>query len=160
MKPTIYLKRLNNEVMDLIQDNYAPIHITHHSDRSEVTICKKQLVIPNTYPFIPPELYIQIHNQKPQSYTQLLKCPSNRVQLLMANHKIGCLCCSSILNSINWTPSTTIRDILDDVRNTYELKRNIMALIMIDAIMLKRKITDDIGSLIKPFIYPSFDHKG
>lgn len=94
----------------------------------------------NNYPFKPPKLEI---NSKPYSDIYYLNINSyDFKQKLLKYHKIRCLCCETKLCSDNWTPSYTMKHILNEIDHFKNICRHIIYRIIVDVIKRKYLIDD------------------
>jgi ubiquitin-protein ligase len=74
-------------------------------------------VLPNDYPFKPPNVIINGKN-----YTSFLKFTSReKLNVLKSLTNKGCLCCSTITCSDNWSPALTFIDIISEINNNFKL---------------------------------------
>jgi ubiquitin-protein ligase len=94
--------------------------------------------IAEDYPFRPPKIYYNNY-----SYAELLKM-SGRAELLMLK-KIknrDCYCCASFCCSDNWTPTTTLTHIINEIKQMKKIKRDLINKMIADKIIAKYLIND------------------
>lgn len=96
-----------------------------------------KFVISIHYPYKPPDLYINNKN-----YGQYLRCPNKFLNVLKYISNIECFCCSSCTCPGNWTPSITLKYIIEESEYNSKIKHNIMIKIFLDQIKDKYLISD------------------
>ena len=120
----------------VIKEDSKIIFVIEKTYKNEKKIIYKFL-ISNHYPFLPPDLYI--NNKK---YGQYLKCPNKFLNVLKYIRGIDCFCCSSCICDGNWTPSMTLKYIIEESEYNTNTKHNIMIKIFLDQIKDQYLISD------------------
>ena len=141
---TILKKRIFNEIK-YIEKNLPQYIITELNILNNITYI--QIITPKhnklifelscDYPFKPPS-YVKCNNK---DYHYSLKKMPKTIEYLYYNkddmyyqenkkitllNKTHCICCDSLLCADNWSPSSTIYDILNEISTHNKLKNKIM----------------------------------
>lgn len=149
-KDNTFIKRWNIEFLDFHKKKeYKNIQMNLCNDEIRVTIENYTFILSNKYPFYPPKVLIR---NKP--YLNYLKYPmSERIQDILHEQKISCMCCSSICNKNMWSPANQIRDILQEIKRVNEIKKYVKNYLIIDDICRTKNIdTETIGMLVLEFL--------
>ena len=137
MNPKVINRRLNSEIKQVI-DNYDEItFISLEKENIQLMFKRKNnryvFSIPANYPFVPPKLTINDINQ--QSFFNL---GSMRfVKMLKYISGIDCLCCDSYLCHNNWTMSTNLNQVIEQIEKYKTLKYLIFVKILLEKIKEK-----------------------
>ena len=144
-----HLKRIQNEIPDILE-KYNNINVFYSKHYTKIIIRNNIIFIlePN-YPFNPPQIII---NNVP--YIHFLKAPSPRINNLFQYFSISCPCCNTITCMHNWSPSTRITTIMEEINKTNQLKTKIKYKMAVDDICTQKNIdTNSIGRYILQFLY-------
>lgn len=96
---------LDSLVLTIIDNNITPQFNTF------------SFVLPNEYPFRPPNVIINGEN-----YTSLLKFTTReKINVLKSLTNKGCLCCTTVTCYDNWSPALTFTDIISEIKNNLNL---------------------------------------
>lgn len=148
----IVRKRLTRECENLYL-TYPNLSLNVISGKTELTITdnfinkkhKYKLVFKETYPFKPPDIY---YND--ETYLELLKLKNKEEKDIVKKLKNkDCLCCDSFYCNDNWSPSITLKSIVDEIREIVLFKKTINEIIIANKIKAKYLIDDiDINSYL------------
>jgi len=145
--PSVRRKRISAE-LKLFINKFGSINLsfTTDSDSLILTIVDNNItpqfntfsfVIPNDYPFKPPNVIINGKN-----YTNLIKMNnSEKLNILKSLTNKSCLCCNTITCYDNWSPALTFIDIISEVNNNLRLIDKI--LLQISFNKFKQLLHDD-----------------
>jgi len=100
---------------------------------------KYEFIINNNYPFVSPNIFYQNY-----PYSDYLRPKYNKKHFKIFN-KItnkNCLCCASYICSLNWTPATTLNNIIKEIHQVRKDRRNVLNKIFADIIKTKYLIDD------------------
>ena len=144
-------KRIVNELVEF-KNTGACIHVEfqeNYTNFNNSTI--KIYIIPNegdtiysftitrSYPFNPP-INFNINNK---DYKQYLKINSSKtIEELRTNYGIQCLCCSSIYCGGKWSPSLSIKNLINEFKQMNKYRREIINRILVNKIVDKYLVTD------------------
>ena len=134
-------KRMKTDIERLLSFKNAHVE-THIFDNHDCIIFNNnkinaQFVLNNMHPFRPP-INIMVNNFE---YLTLLRC--NNTYLKMLNINKECLCCESLICKNNWTVTTNIYNLMDEIFINMNIKSRIVELI--HALKIKEKyLIDDI----------------
>ena len=105
-----FINDLDSLVLTIIDNNITPQFNTF------------SFVLPNEYPFRPPDVIIN-----GQNYTSLIKF-TNREKLnaLKSLTNKSCLCCSTITCYDNWSPALKFIDIISEIKHNLKLVDKIL----------------------------------
>jgi ubiquitin-protein ligase len=145
--PSVRRKRISAELKLFINKfGYINLSFTTDSDSLILTIVDNNItpqfntfsfVIPNDYPFKPPNVIINGKN-----YTNLIKMNnSEKLNILKSLTNKSCLCCNTITCYDNWSPALTFIDIISEVNNNLRLIEKI--LLQISFNKFKQLLHDD-----------------
>ena len=136
---TLLQKRLKNELKYINLDVFT-ICIESNNDDIKIIIKDKKYATSNNYIFIFAKDYpftrpiIKINSQ---SYANFLQISSKKtLQTLKSLKGYDCLCCNSYVCS-KWTPTTKIVDIVKEIREHREIRKNILYKLLCDKISHK-----------------------
>jgi ubiquitin-protein ligase len=150
---------------------YKSISVEYEEARAIVTIAQQEqheqqqqtIITPTVefcikegYPFTPPIITLTPNpNQKTTKripYMTWLKTSSRRVhQALKTLTKTDCLCCSTILCPNRWSPAMTMRNILQEIETTQQLKRKIKYILVTKDIGKKFNLPEVVETYISGF---------
>jgi len=145
IQPISLRKRIKGEFyrMELLYDNVYVIKeegkiifVIEKTYKNQKKIIYK-FVISNHYPYQPPVLYI--NNIQ---YGQYLICPNKFLNVLKYIRGIECFCCASCTCRGNWTPSITLKYVIEESEYNSNTKYNIMIKIFLDKIKEQYLISD------------------
>jgi len=164
------VKRIAHEIQEMLPI-YKSISVEYEEARAIITIAQQEqeqqqqnIITPTVefcikegYPFTPPIItLILTTNPTPQKripYMTWLKTSSRRVhQALKTLTNTDCLCCSTILCPNRWSPAMTMRNILQEIETTQQLKRKIKYILATKDIGKKFQLPEDIENNIILFI--------
>ena len=145
--PSVRRKRISAELKLFINKfGYINLSFTTDSDSLILTIIDNNItsqfntfafVVPNDYPFRPPNVIINGKN-----YTNLIKMNnSEKLNILKSLTNKSCLCCNTITCYDNWSPALTFIDIISEVNNNLRLIEKI--LLQISFNKFKQLLHDD-----------------
>lgn len=143
-------KRLQNEYSRYLNiiENQFECKLCQHDENRMIFYMKNspnsvKIIISysNSYPFVPPKLYI---NKK-----QYLSFLSPKNFYLLDNELKGgcygkCRCCKSIMCADNWSPTLNIYNIIKEVRTNINLKNTHRELLLVK-IIKKKFLNQDIN---------------
>lgn len=156
------VKRIAHEIQEMLPI-YKSISVEYEEARAIITIAQQNRTTPTVefcikegYPFTPPIItLILTPNPTPQKripYMTWLKTNSRRVhQALKTLTKTDCLCCSTILCPNHWSPAMTMRNILQEIETTQQLKRKIKYILATKDIGKKFNLPEVIETYISGF---------
>jgi len=120
-------KRLTSE-FKLFINKFESVNLSFNTDLDSLVLTiidnnitpkfnRFSFVLPNEYPFRPPNVIINGEN-----YTGLLKFTSHeKINVLKSLTNKGCLCCNTITCYDNWSPAMTFIDIISEIKNNFKL---------------------------------------
>jgi len=155
------VKRIANEIQEMLPI-YKSISVEYEENRATITIMKQQTVptptptiefcIKEGYPFTPPTITITTTMTNRIPYMTWLKTNSPRIhQTLKKITNTDCLCCSTILCPNRWSPTMTLRNILQEIERTHQLKRKIKYILATKDIGKKFNLPEVIETYISGF---------
>jgi ubiquitin-protein ligase len=130
--PSVRRKRISAE-LKLFINKFGSINLSFTTDSDSLifTIVDNNItphfntfsfVIPNDYPFKPPNVIIN-----GQNYTNLIKMNNReKINILKSLTNKNCLCCNTITCYDNWSPALTFIDIISEVNNNLRLIEKIL----------------------------------
>ena len=152
--PYTSFKRFNNEIENLMTyytDKGEPtfeIDVKYKLSTIEVSLHNEiKIVLPKHYPFHPPEVFI-----KNKDYKRSLQCHSKRINTILKQNDIHCLCCSTVLCDNNWSPTYTIVKIIDEVLKTKNIKKRIGYELVLDELTEQKRIPEIMKEEIMLFL--------
>ena len=91
------------------------------------------------YPFRNPHIYYQ-----GRPYLEFLQIPRTIKEMTLFKKvtKLNCYCCNSYNCSDNWTPMITLQNIIDEIKNIKQKKRDLINKIIADKIKHRYLISD------------------
>jgi ubiquitin-protein ligase len=156
------VKRIAHEIQEMLPI-YKSISVEYEEARAIVTINQQTITTPTVefcikegYPFTPPIITLT-PNPNPNTtkripYMTWLKTSSRRVhQTLKTLTKTDCLCCSTILCPNRWSPAMTMRNILQEIETTQQLKRKIKYILVTKDIGKKFNLPEVVETYISGF---------
>ena len=129
----------------LLYEDYHDVFLDL-ADKDKITISAVEIIsyskkrtykfiLTNQYPFHPPKIFI---NDQP--YLSILQLRGDYEKDMVKKIKgLDCLCCHSINCVANWSPAIKLLRIIDEIKDTIKLKKNIINLLLADKI--KKKYT-------------------
>jgi len=111
-----------------------------------------KMIIPNEYPFRPPEVYINDKNY----LDTINNCHITRIKKLVQKYKYTttCLRCSSSILMNNWSPVLQIKNIFEEIDKNNKLKRIIKYDLILEYIFKKQKsLPMEVKILIQEYLY-------
>lgn len=151
------IKRCGVEMLDLYENyHFKSIKIELFS-ASEVYFIIEELsgkvlkfILSERYPFIEPKLMIDDTFYK-NNILQNSKC--HRINKILKNNFVDCMCCSSIICDKNWSPAYRIENVLFEIAQVRTIKNYVKQYLIMDDICRKKNIdTDTIGNCILVFL--------
>jgi ubiquitin-protein ligase len=145
--PSVRRKRISAE-LKLFINKFGSINLSFTTDLDSLilTIIDNNItsqfntfsfVVPNDYPFRPPNVIIN-----GQNYTNLIKMNNHeKLHVLKSLTNKSCLCCNTITCYDNWSPALTFIDIISEVNNNLRLIDKI--LLQISFNKFKQLLHDD-----------------
>ena len=99
---------------------------------------KYDFILSENYPFVPPTVFFQ--NREHKEFTRL-NCINHNL-LFKKVTGLDCLCCHSIICRSNWSPGYTLNNIIDEIHQFKQKRRNVLNKIFADVIVRKYLISD------------------
>ena len=147
IKPA-YLKRIQIEVPELLE-KYSDVTIYYNKIQITIIIKNIKFILDSCFPFAPPK--VRVNNI---SYIQFLRAPTQRINKLINYFKQDCPCCKTIVCVRNWTPSTRILTIMEEIEKFVQLKEKIKYKIAVDDICKYKNVDfSSVGMSILGFLY-------
>jgi hypothetical protein len=136
------IKRISRECNNLYK-HFPNIVLSSVSDKIEMVITegnsKYGFIFNNEYPFTAPQIYYN-----GQSYIELLKINDKEEKNVLRKYRNkDCLCCDSYYCRDNWSPSLSLKIIIDEINEIVEFKKTIIHILLADKIK-KKYLNDDI----------------
>jgi ubiquitin-protein ligase len=160
------VKRIAHEIQEMLPI-YKSISVEYEETRAIITIIQSpseentitvEFSIKEGYPFTPPIITLtptpttNPTHQKRIPYMTWLKTSSRRVhQALKTLTKTDCLCCSTILCPNRWSPANTLKDILQEIETTQNVKQKIKYILATKDIGKKFNLPEVIETYISGF---------
>ena len=142
------IKRISRECNNLY-DKFPNVVLSSISDKIEMVVTegkeKYGFIFNNGYPFTAPQIYYN-----GESYLELLKINDKEEKNVLRKYRNkDCLCCDSYYCNDNWSPSLTLKNIIDEIKEIVEFKKTIIHILLAEKIKKKYLIDDiDINSYL------------
>ena len=142
------IRRISRECSNLYE-HFSNVVLSNNSDKIEMIITedntKYGFIFNNGYPFTAPQIYYN-----GESYLELLKINDKEEKNALKKYRNkDCLCCDSYYCNDNWSPSLTLKIIIDEIKEIVHLKKTIIHILLADKIKKKYLIDDiDINSYL------------
>jgi ubiquitin-protein ligase len=139
-------KRIAHEC-EKLYEQYPNLVLSNNSNQIEMVITEGKekfgFIFTDTYPFRAPQIYYN-----GESYLDLLKIKTKFEKNMLKKYKNKeCLCCESYYCIDNWSPSLTLKVVIDEIKSIVQLKKTIIKLYLVNKIKDKYLIDDiDINS--------------
>lgn len=137
-KNTMIIKsRISNEISNLIFQ-CSSVKIEKNDNEYLITVDNNnntyEILLTVDYPFKPPKhIYVNKVN-----YNKILVISEEKIKkYLFKYYGIKCLCCYSIINNNNWTPIRFLCNIINDIDQVLNIKKNLYIKILCDKIKYK-----------------------
>jgi hypothetical protein len=151
------IRRCSAEMLDLYECyDFDSIQIKLFSSSEIHFIIKEfggkilKFILSDRYPFIEPKLMINDQFYK-NNILQNSKC--YRINKVLKNNFVDCMCCSSIICDKNWSPAYRMENVLFEISQVKIIKNYVKQYLMMDDICRKKNIdTDTIGNCILEFL--------
>jgi hypothetical protein len=139
-------KRIKKE-LEMLYKLYNDVTVSLYEKTFKVSICeitnknkqKYEFIIPECYPFVCPQILYQGF-----PYIEFLKLNRTLTEYAVIKKITGqnCFCCHSLNCRDNWSPSTTIQKIIEEIHKIKNYKRLMIYKIIADKIKFKYLIED------------------
>ena len=144
MREKIHVKRVMNECSKLYT-LFPNVVATLISGQLNLVITEfingipqlYKFVFRDGYPFKPP---IVFYNNT--LYSDILKISKYEIPIVKKLRGNGCLCCYSINCRDNWSPSITLLSFINEIKETFEFKKTIEKILLVEKIEEKHHIPD------------------
>lgn len=101
-----------------------------HTNKNSIKMRVYKFILGSHYPFRPPEIYL---NNYPYSTILQMKGDYEKNMIKKIKGK-DCLCCHSINCNANWSPAIRLCRIIDEIKETINLKKDIINLLLVEKI--------------------------
>ena len=142
------IRRIARECSNLYE-HFPNVVLSSISDKIEMVVTegkeKYGFIFNNGYPFTAPQIYYN-----GESYLELLKINDKEEKNVLRKYRnTECLCCDSYYCNDNWSPSLTLKNIIDEIKEIVEFKKTIIHILLAEKIKKKYLIDDiDINSYL------------
>ena len=120
-------------VCELIDDKFLYIPLTLYAPLNKMAKLKNHdpalILTLKSYPFAPPKITYLSKNA-----TEIYKTSPILMEEIKLMSGLDCICCNSFICPVNWCPSNTIKDIIDEFQEITKLKFRALERIYCDKI--------------------------
>lgn len=132
------IKRLHNEITEFYKTHHDFTVVYKKLEIDFLILGRLKFVLGQHYPFRAPTLYLLKKNVPHGiNYIHSLKSPSLRILKYLEYLYDGCMCCNTILNHVNWSPTYHIEKILQEIKIYNDMKRVVKYHLVLDDILWK-----------------------
>ena len=129
----ILYKQYHNVLVEFDKEKNISIKAVEFANANIFTY---KFLIACHYQFYPPKIFVNDH-----TYLNVLQIRGEYEKKILKKIKgQDCLCCHSLNCSVNWSPAIKLYHIIDEIKNTLKLKRDIVNLLLADKIKIKYNI--------------------
>lgn len=131
----ILYKDYHNVLIDVVPDDKITVTATEfmNTNNNNIITTKKRVykfILTNHYPFRPPESYLNN-----TIYSTILQMKGDYEKEMVKKIKgQDCLCCHSVNCNANWSPAIKLFNIINEIKNTLQFKRDIINLMLAEKI--------------------------
>jgi len=119
----ILYKQYHNVLIEFDIEKNITIKAVEFTNTNAITY---KFLITHLFPFYPPKIFVNN-----LSYLNILKMTGeyekNTLKKIIGQ---DCLCCHSLNCSVNWSPAIKLYNIIDEIKNTLKIKRDIVNLLL------------------------------
>ncbi len=151
------IKRCSAEMLELYENyDFKSIQIKLFTSNEVHFIIEEfdgkvlKFILQDNYPFYEPKLMI---NNKLYKNNILVHSKCARINQILKNNFVDCMCCSSIICDKNWSPAYRIENVLFEITQVRFIKNYVKQYLIMDDICRKKNIdTNTIGNYILEFL--------
>jgi len=129
----ILYKEYHNVLVEFNTEKNISIKAVEFTNTNAITY---KFLITHLFPFYPPKIFVN-----DLSYFNILQMTGEYGKNILKKLKgQDCLCCHSLNCSANWSPAVKLYHIIDEIKNTLKIKRDIINLLLANKIKIKYNI--------------------